>query len=131
MDIPLLVEHFLIKINQELGTKITKIQDGVMERFIHHPWKGNVRELENTIVQALVGCRGNVLLKDDVDKLLDVIDRFPQMGLESYSLANVEKRHIAQTLDRLLWNKTKSARVLGISLPTLRSKIKKYDIKPA
>ncbi len=47
------------------------------------PRKTRVRELENIIVQALVECRGNVLLKDDIDKLLNVTTRLPQMGLES------------------------------------------------
>ncbi|MCD4744643.1 MAG: sigma 54-interacting transcriptional regulator, partial [Desulfobacteraceae bacterium] len=129
MDTPLLVEHFLNKINQELGTRVTKLQDGVMEMLVNQTWKGNVRELENTIAQALVGCRGNVLLKDDIDKLLSVNDRPPQNGLDSYSLANVEKIHIEKTLFKLQWNKTRVAKLLGITLPTLRSKIKKYDIK--
>jgi len=51
------------------------------------------------------------------------------MGLASYSLAHVEKLHITKTLSRLQWNKTRTADILGISLPTLRSKIKKYSIK--
>jgi two-component system response regulator AtoC len=129
LDIPLLVEHFLNKINRELGTMVTKLQDGVMEMLVSQNWKGNVRELENTIAQALVGCRGNVLLKDDIEKLFDINNRSSQMGLESYSLAHVEKIHIEHTLSRLKWNKTKVAQLLGITLPTLRSKIKKYDIK--
>jgi two-component system, NtrC family, response regulator AtoC len=128
-DIPLLMEHFLNKINQELGTRVTKLQDGVMGRLKQHNWKGNVRELENTIVQALVSCRGNVLLKDDIDKILNIKSDLLQMGLDSYSLAHVEKLHITKTLSRLLWNKTRTADILGISLPTLRSKIKKYSIK--
>ena len=128
-DIPLLVEHFLNKINQELGTKVTKLQDGVMKSLVNHNWKGNVRELENTIVQALVGCRGNVLLKDDIDTILNIKNDLLHMGLESYSIAHVEKMHIIKTLSRLQWNKTKTANLLGISLPTLRAKIKKYSIK--
>ena len=127
-DTPLLVEHFLNKINRELGTQVTKLQDGVMEMLVNQTWKGNVRELENTIAQALVGCRGNVLLKDDIHKLLNVKNRSQKMGLESYSLAHVEKDHITKTLSQLQWNKTNSAKLLGISLPTLRSKIKKYKI---
>ena len=99
-----------------------------MEMLVNHTWKGNVRELENTIAQALVGCRGNVLLKDDIHKLLNAKNRSQKMGLESYSLAHVEKDHITKTLFQLQWNKTKSAKLLGISLPTLRSKIKKYKI---
>jgi two-component system, NtrC family, response regulator AtoC len=127
-DTSLLVEHFLNKINRELGTQVTKLQDGVMEMLVNQTWKGNVRELENTIAQALVGCRGNVLLKDDIHKLLNVKNRSQKMGLESYSLAHVEKDHITKTLSQLQWNKTNSAKLLGISLPTLRSKIKKYKI---
>ena len=128
-DIPLLVEHFLTKINQELGTRVEKIQDGVVERLITHTWKGNVRELENTIVQALVGCRGNVLLRDDIDHILTRTPFLPTQGLEAFSLAHLEKEHIQKTLSRLAWNKSQAAKLLGITLPTLRSKIRKYEIR--
>ena len=128
-DIPLLVEHFLNKINLELGTRVTKIQDGVVEKLITHTWKGNVRELENTIVQALVGCRGNVLLRDDIDRILIQSPFLPDQGLEAFSLAHLEKDHIQKTLSRLDWNKSQAAKLLGITLPTLRSKIKKYEIR--
>nr|NJM02495.1 sigma-54-dependent Fis family transcriptional regulator [Desulfobacula sp.] len=128
-DIPLLVEHFLNKINLELGTRVTKIQDGVVEKLITHTWKGNVRELENTIVQALVGCRGNVLLRDDIDHILIQAPFLPAQGLEAFSLAHLERDHIQKTLSRLDWNKSQTAKLLGITLPTLRSKIKKYEIR--
>ena len=129
-DLPFLVEHFLNKINRELGTEVTKIQDGVMERLRRHTWKGNVRELENTIVQALVGCRGNVLLKDDIDRILDQHRLEPVQGLEAFSLAHVEKNHINRTLSQLAWNKSRAAKLLQVTLPTLRSKIKKYNLGP-
>lgn len=130
-DVPLLVEHFLNKINLELGTQVTKIQDGVMDLLTHHSWKGNVRELENTIVQALVGCRGNVLLREDIEKILTKTPSLPSQGLDSFSLAHVEKNHISKTLAQLDWNKSRAARLLGITLPTLRSKIRKYNIHPS
>ena len=128
-DIPLLVEHFLHKINRELGTQVTKLQDGVIESLVNHNWKGNVRQLENSIVQALVESSGNVLLKEDMDKILNTDSSMPQQGLDSYSLASIEQDHILKTLYHLNWNKTKTSEVLGISLPTLRSKIKKYNIE--
>lgn len=128
-DIPHLVEHFLNKINLELGTRVTKIQDGVMERLAGHTWKGNVRELENAVVQALVGCRGNVLLRDDIDRILIQNPSLPDFGLEAFSLEHIEKTHIEKTLARLDWNKSHAARLLKITLPTLRSKIKKYNIR--
>jgi two-component system response regulator AtoC len=128
-DIPLLAEHFLHKINRELGTQVTKLQDGVIEALVNHNWTGNVRQLENAIVQAVVESRGSVLLKEDIEKVLKTNSPLPKMGLESYSLASVEKDHILKTLLHLKWNKTKASEMLGISLPTLRSKIRKYDIK--
>ena len=107
---------------------ITAFQDGEMERLRQHTWKGNVRELENTIVQALVGCRGNVLLKDDIDRILNQYRSEPVQGLESFSLAHVEKKHITRTLSQLGWNKSRAARLLQITLPALRadSKIKSH-----
>ena len=99
-----------------------------MERLLSHNWKGNVRELENTIVQALVGYRGNVLLKDDIDRILTEHRSEPAPGLTASSLSHMEKTHITRTLYQLDWNKSHAAKVLGITLPTLRSKIKKYNI---
>lgn len=130
-DIPLLVEHFLTKVNAELGTRVTRLQDGVTDLLLSHPWKGNVRELENTIVEAVVGCRGNVLLLEDVATILAVSDTLPKTGLKSFSLAHVEKDHILKTLVSLDWNKTRTAEILGITRPTLRNKMKKYNIKEA
>ena len=69
-DIPDLVNHFLQKINYELGTEVSKLQPGVMERFMNHPWAGNVRQLENVLVEAIVRARGNVLLLDDIEEIL-------------------------------------------------------------
>ena len=55
---------------------------------------------------------------------------FKAKGLSSYSLPNMEKDHIKNTLTQVGWNRTRAANILGISLPTLRSKIKKYGITP-
>ena len=102
-----------------------------MGQLTSHSWKGKVRELETAIVQALVGCRGNVLLREDMDKILTKGPAPPSQGLDSFSLAHVEKKHISITLSQLNWNKSRAAKILGITLPTLRSKIKKYDIHPS
>ena len=54
----------------------------------------------------------------------------PVVSLVVYSLPRMEKEHISDALEQLNWNRSETARVLGISLPTLRSKIKKYGITP-
>ncbi len=129
-DIPDLVNHFLQKINLELGTEVTKLQQGVMDRLMAHPWSGNVRELENLLVQAVVQARGKVILFEEIDKILSMDESLPAMDVSSYSLPNIEKEHIQNTLSEVNWNRTKAAGILGISLPTLRNRIRKYGINP-
>ncbi len=129
-DIPGLVDYFLQKINLELGTRVTKLQRGVMERLCSHRWEGNVRELENVLVEAVVRARGSVIFLEEVEAILGAKHELPAAGLSAYSLPQMEKDHIENTLIRNRWNRTKSAKMLGISLPTLRSKIRKYGIVP-
>ena len=128
-DIPLLVDHFLHKINLELGTDVWRLQDGAMERLMAHPWPGNVRELENTLVEAVVQARGKVILLDDLEKILAKDDVLHATGGKS-SLTMMEKEHIEVILAEVGWNRTEASRRLGITVPTLRSKIRKYGIIP-
>ncbi|MFZ7112155.1 MAG: sigma-54-dependent transcriptional regulator [Desulfatiglandales bacterium] len=127
-DIPDLVNHFLQKINMELGTEVDKLQNGVIDRFMAHEWKGNVRDLENVLVEAVVSARGKVLLLDEIEKILSTKDGLSASGVSAFSLNGVEREHILNTLSQLGWNRTRAAQALGISLPTLRSKIRKYGI---
>ena len=127
-DIPDLVDHFLQKTNLELGTSVLKLQEGILDRLEAHPWVGNVRELKNVIVATVVRSRGNVILLENIEEILVTHQSFQDDEVSSYSLANMEKKHIHKTLSGVGWNRTQAARLLKISLPTLRSKIKKYGI---
>ena len=129
-DIPDLVHHFLQKINWELGTDISSLEKGVLDRLAVHGWPGNVRELENVLVEAVVRTRGKVILVEEIDGILSSNHLISASPLTNYSLPHMEKEHIRKTLDRLDWNRTETARVLGISPPTLRKKIRKYAISP-
>jgi two-component system response regulator AtoC len=130
-DIPDLVGHFLQKINWELGTDIFSLEKGVLDRLTAHTWPGNVRELENVLVEAVVRARGKVILVDEIEKILSSNYPITTTRLKTYSLPHMEKEHIQTTLDRLDWNRSETARVLGISQPTLRKKIRKYGIVPS
>jgi len=127
-DIPDLVNHFLQKINLELGTDVSRLQHGVIERLMEHHWSGNVRELENVLVEAVVRARSKVILLEEVEDILSSNDNDIPGGFSSYSLPEIEKEHIRNTLLSVGGNRSKTAHILGVSLPTLRSKIKKYDI---
>jgi DNA-binding NtrC family response regulator len=130
-DIADLVGHFLQKINWELGTDIFNLEKGVLDRLTAHTWPGNVRELENVLVEAVVRARGKVILVDEIENIISSNQPITTTRLTTYSLPHMEKEHIQMTLDRLNWNRSETARVLGISLPTLRKKIRKYDINPS
>ncbi len=129
-DIPDMVDHFLQKTNLDLGTSVLKVQEGIVSRLKGHPWAGNVRELENVIVAAVVRCRGKVILLDLIEEILATHQSLQDDEVSSNSLAYMEMKHIQQTLSEVDWNRSHAARLLKISLPTLRSKIKKYGISP-
>ncbi|MFA3783415.1 sigma-54-dependent transcriptional regulator [Melioribacteraceae bacterium 4301-Me] len=126
-DIPLLVNYFLTKINKELHKNVTKVPDDVMLMLKNYDWVGNVRELENTLIQAVVLSTDDVLHKENIllrKSFSDISEN------ENYLLPlhEVEKRHIKLVLDYTNWNKPKAAEILGISLPTLYNKIESYKI---
>ncbi|HCY75081.1 MAG TPA: Fis family transcriptional regulator [Ignavibacteriales bacterium] len=128
-DVPLLVSHFLAKINKELHKNVSKVPEDVMEMLKNHYWVGNVRELENTLMQAVV------LSSDDILNKENILLRRPEPGeikedVQFISLAENEKKHIKNILDAVKWDKNKAHKILGISLPTLYSKIENYQLSP-
>jgi two-component system response regulator AtoC len=131
-DIPDLARHFLKKAHAELNTGVVRFQPGMEERLMSYSWPGNVRELENVILAAAVRARGNVILSEDIDRILSAEDRTGK-GAEPApsSLSHLERDHILDILHQVGWVRTKAAQVLGISLPTLRSKMRKYGIEPS
>jgi two-component system response regulator AtoC len=129
-DIPALVDYFLRKINRELDTGASKLQSGVLRRLEEHPWTGNVRELENVLVEALIRAPGNVVLLEEIENILRSQGYGAAAGSGATALPSVEREHIRDILERVEWNRTRAARLLGISLPTLRSKIHKYGLAP-
>jgi len=65
---------------------------------------------------------------DEIENILSSNQSISESGLSTYSLSHMEKDHIQHTLTALHWNRTEAAKQLEISLPTLRSKIRKYGI---
>ena len=122
------LKHFLAKINKELHKNVFKVQDGVMYLLKNHDWVGNVRELENTLMQAVVLSTDDVLLKENILLREKNINEEMESNVLQ-SLDEIEKKHIKKVLDHFKWDKTKAAAVLKISLPTLYSKIKNYGLE--
>jgi two-component system response regulator AtoC len=127
-DIPLLVNYFIQKINTELGKNIKKIPYEVMEYLQSREWKGNIRELENTLRQAAVLCKTEVLEKNNIIISSETPrpDGKPIKTLRS--LEEVEKEHINFVLSEVNWSIKKACEVLQISKPTLYRKIESYQL---
>lgn len=128
-DIPELTSYFMKKINRELKLRIWKMEKGVIELLKSYPWPGNVRELENTLVEAMIRARGGMISKEVIKELMGHLKGSVEQKKGLSRLELVEREHIKQILESVSFNRKKAAEILGISLPTLRSKINKYGIK--
>ena len=131
-DIEMLVRHFLRKINFTLHKNVTKVPEDVMKMLIEHKWFGNVRELENTLMQAVVLSKGDVLEKANL--LLKKADKqrgnsSPDDILENnFTLSDLERTYIQNMLTKYDWNVKYVAKILGIGIATLYRKMEQYEI---
>lgn len=130
-DIPLFVEHFLKKYAP--GKDIT-ISPEIMELFMQFDWHGNVRELEHTIERLVLLAKNGSVDKGDLSpRIRDFTANrcefvFERMQLPEY-LYNIEKEILIEGLRRCLGKKSKAAEMLGIPLPTMKSKVAKFGIQ--
>ena len=128
-DIPLLVDHLLNKINEELHKKVTKVPKNIMTCLTNYHWPGNVRELENILTRAVVLSKGDVLSPDHFSDL-NLNDSCSATRPPVKRLDDVVKRHVSEILRYTNWHKGKACELLGVSRPTLRDMIKKYNLYP-
>jgi len=156
-DIPLLVDYFVQKFNQESNKKIKKVSAEVMRHLKEYKWPGNVRELENAVQTALIMSKKDVLLLDNFPlftqkiavinpKMLQQVSGYEKVFKETVRtilknpvifangelyktvMADLEKSLIEAALDENNKSQTKSAKILGISRNTLRSRMKEYGL---
>lgn len=126
-DIPLLAQYFLEKYTRRNNREMEKIAEETVALLQKYDWKGNIRELENTIERAVLLGKGEVLLPRHL--FLEE----PTHGQTNTNLIKVgisvremEKELIFRTLQEVGDNRTKAAKILGISIRTLRNKLREY-----
>ena len=117
-DIPLLVDHFIRKYAKKENKDVTRITKEALELLIGNDWPGNVRELENAIARAVVLADGPAL------KVEHFSPTKPKKGL---TLDEMEREYVMETLKRCGGNRTKAARMLGITLRGLQYKLKRWE----
>ncbi|SPD74452.1 Acetoacetate metabolism regulatory protein AtoC [uncultured Desulfobacterium sp.] len=148
-DVPILTDYFLSRCASEVGMDNPGITDEAKEILDNHPWPGNVRELKNTIQKALIFNRGAPVTGEDIlqaiGKKVPVAetsdDAIRQWAMEALTSGQTENLFdtcmdrfagilISQALNLTRGNRSRAARLLGFSRPTLHSKIEKYNLKP-
>jgi two-component system response regulator FlrC len=152
-DIKLLTEHFM---RQYLGEKAPALPSEVLEALMSHPWPGNIRELQNAVQRAAILAHGKTpregdfLLSMNPQSQLEALRNSTQAGSELQSsiereiysapgaesgpltiksgitVQEMERALILETLKTTGNNRTEAAKMLGISIRTLRNKLHEY-----
>lgn len=139
-DILPLAEYFVKKYSELNDLPVKPLAKKTRERLLAYDWRGNVRELENTMHRAVLMSAGTEIDEDAV-LLMPPMEQVSETAagtdtLVGRTVADVEKDLIISTLKHTLGNRTHAANILGISIRTLRNKLKQYmeegiDVPPA
>jgi transcriptional regulator with GAF, ATPase, and Fis domain len=124
-DIPLLVWRFAKQFNTTMGKKIDHIANKDMDALKLYQWPGNIRELKNIIERAMILCQNSTLR-------INLPGQSESKASQTMILAEIEKRHIVNTLNSINWRvggKDGAAEILGLKRTTLLTKMKKLNIQ--
>lgn len=143
LDIDTLSDHFARKYAEVNGIDMRPISDDARLKLHQNPWRGNVRELENTMHRAVLLAQGDkigadaILMPDGTaipsSQSVSITSDGTEAPAENNAalvgrtVADVEKDLIINTLEHCLGNRTHAANILGISIRTLRNKLKLYS----
>jgi two-component system NtrC family response regulator/two-component system response regulator HydG len=129
-DLPVLAQHFLKKFALQNSKDVRGFSDEAMALILHHPWPGNVRQLENAVERAVVLTELPILNVDHFPTLrsdLDHAEAGPAgVKIPGSSLAMIEREAILRTVESVGGSTSRAARVLGISPRKIQYKLKEY-----
>ncbi|KAF0818462.1 Transcriptional regulator BkdR of isoleucine and valine catabolism operon [Bacillus sp. ZZV12-4809] len=136
-DIPLLCSRLIQKINQEYGRNIEGVTEQAVDKLMAYDWPGNVRELDNILGRAIIFMNYSETQIEE-RHIPDLGANNPSPGIEASGegqkksltqlVEQYEAKVIRQTLQKLDGNKTKTAKLLGLSVRNLYYKLEKYNI---
>lgn len=141
-DIPMLCKHFIDRLNHKMDEKsIIGVSPDVIQSFEGYDWPGNVRELENVLERAFHFSNSNWIELDHLPKEFNKADKpitrnedkqpaqTSEHMVRKDIISDADKQAILQALKQCQGNRTKAAKLLGISRTTLYNKINQYHIK--
>ena len=129
-DIIVLAKHFIKKYSELNELPMKDLSKEAENLLLAYTWPGNVRELENTMHRAVLLSTGDeidadaVMLKDKVSETAKPAEQPSDVG---QTVASMERKLILDTMESTSWNRSTAATILGISIRTLRNKLKQYQ----
>jgi transcriptional regulator with GAF, ATPase, and Fis domain len=133
-DIPVLAQFFLAQFSRQMEKPLNGFAPDVLRVFLNSEWRGNVRELEKAVKRMVVladegATLGLSLLPAEMREGAAHDPKRPAGRALRSNVAQLERRMIAEALERVRWNKARAARELGLSYPTLLSKVRTLKIE--
>lgn len=153
-DIPILVDSFIKRFNEENAQNIKGISKPALKKILKYEWPGNIRELKNTIKSSMALCRGNSILVEDlpaavigakiskrhgdiqdwvladwVEGEIEILKQSNQKNYYGNIISRVERELIRQVLESTNGKKVETAEILGITRNTLRTKMNNYGLE--
>jgi len=141
-DVPFLAEEFMKRFGRKHGVHVGGFSEESLKVLTSHNWPGNVRELQNVVERAVILTNESGLIEPEhlgMAKSPAAVTLSPSVAATTTgsstadsegalpTLADIEKRHILTTLDHCKGNRTQAAKVLGVSIRTLRNKLHEYN----
>jgi two-component system, NtrC family, nitrogen regulation response regulator NtrX len=135
-DIPALVKHFLQLLARENNLKPRRVSPGAMDVLKRHRWKGNIRELRNTVERLMIMTPGETIEAEDLPESMRA-DRAPRSGepprAEAGTLRefkeSAERAYLVEKLREYEWNISRTAEAIGTPRSNLYKKLEQYNIR--
>ncbi len=131
-DILVLAKHFIKKYSELNGLPMKDISAKAEAMLLNYLWPGNVRELENTMHRAVLLSTGdeideNAIILQTPSAVKENQEAKTEGNQVGQTVASVERKLILDTMESTSWNRSTAATILGISIRTLRNKLKQYQ----
>ena len=129
-DLKILVQNIIKKISIRLNKQVSSVTPQAYDLMYSYDWPGNVRELENVLERVIVFSDKSTITIEDLRPCLQIRDSVGDksaLNLAGWTLKDIEKQAILDTLQDQAFDKRKAAKVLGISLKSLYNKLALYN----
>jgi transcriptional regulator with PAS, ATPase and Fis domain len=123
-DVPLLADEFLEELGESMGRPPARLRDDAREALLAHDWPGNVRELRNVLERAAILSDEGVIERRHLS-----LHTKPVVATSPNDLSAMERQTIENALRQTDWNKSKTARRLGLTRTQLYVRLRRYGLE--